>query len=332
MHPRRQDLRGDPGAPSPISSRGGGKQFLTAVQHAICLVARTLRPASLCALLVVASACAHARGGPAFRETVETVEMGDAVVRLRYQPDDAQASLQVKEALARAVAAAQRWGRFLEPVVLTIHPTHEGLEAAAQRQGFPWMRAWARRTSVDLQSPRTWSQGRASDAAMTQILTHELTHCVMYQRIAADGSRSTRGVPIWFLEGIASVTAGQRHAPPRPDGGPRSGEDGDPLAAPETLLRLDAARVYATAHQAFQLLVERYGEDRVRRLIAGMGDGRSFPDAFLLAVGVAVQDFERDFRRGAGRLAGVLRSEERVGAGAVEQPAFAGVDSARAPE
>ncbi len=278
-----------------------------------------MRPATLSALLVIASACAHARGGQPAR--LETVRAGDATVSVLYRPEDAYASLQVKRALALAVPAAQRWGRLLEPVVLTIHPTHEALETAAQRQGFPWMRAWARRASVELQSPRTWSKGRASDAAMTQILTHELTHCVTYQRIAGDRSRSSRGIPLWFLEGIASVTAGQRHAPRKWDAVWRSAVEGDPLAAPELFLRTDSALVYATAHSAFQFLLERYGEERVRRLIAGMGDGQDFSGAFALALGISVQDFERDFRRGAGRLANVFRSQGEEGAASVEEAA-----------
>jgi hypothetical protein len=253
-----------------------------------------LRP-SLCALFVVTSACAHARGGQA--ELFETVAVGEVRVLLQYQPEDVASSRQVKEALERAVPAAERWGRLLEPVVITIHPTHQALEAAAHREGFPWLRAWARRASVDLQSPRTWSRGRASDAGMTQILAHELTHCVMYQRAVLDRSGSSRGIPLWFKEGMASVTAGQEHRPRSSDAGWRSEEKADPLAAPEALLKSDSALVYATAHRAFHFLLESYGEERIRRLIAGMGDGREFPEAFQLAVGISVQDFEGDFKR-----------------------------------
>ena len=255
--------------------------------------------------------------------------MGGATVSVLYRSEDADVSRQVKRALARAVPAAQRWGRLLEPVVLTIHPTHEAFEAAAQRQGFPWMRAWARRTSVELQSPRTWSKGRASDAAMTQILTHELTHCVTYQGIADDLSRGSRGIPLWFLEGIASVTAGQRHAPTKWEAVWRSSGEGDPLAVTEALLRSDSALVYATAHSAFQFLLERYGEERVRRLIAGMGEGRDFSGAFAVALGISVQDFERDFRLGAGRLANVFRNQGEEGAAGVEEAAGGSPQPAR---
>ena len=227
--------------------------------------------------------------------------MGEAVFLLQYQPEDIQSARQVREALERAVPAAERWGRILVPVVVTIHPTHQALEAAAHREGFPWLRAWARPASVDLQSPRTWSRGRASDAGMTQILAHELTHCIMYQWAAPDRSGSNRGVPLWFREGMASVTAGQEHRPTSSEAGWRSKEKGDPLAAPEALLESDSALVYATAHRAFHFLLASYGEERIRRLIAGMGDGQEFPEAFHMAVGISVKDFEGDFRRHAPR-------------------------------
>jgi hypothetical protein len=227
--------------------------------------------------------------------------VGEAVILLRYQPEDLESSRQVKEALERSVSAAERWGRILEPVVVTIHPTHQALEAAAHREGFPWLRAWARRASVDLQSPRTWSRGSASDAGMTQILAHELTHCVMYQWAALDRSGSNRGIPVWFREGMASVTAGQEHRLTSSNAGWRSPEKGDPLAAPEGLLKSDSALVYATAHRAFHFLLDSYGEERIRRLLAGMGDGREFPEAFQSAVGISVEDFEGDFKRHAPR-------------------------------
>ena len=158
---------------------------------------------SLCALLVVSSACVHARGRPA--ALFETVEVGEVVILLQYQPADLESSRQV------------------------------------------------------------------------------------------------RGIPLWFREGMASVTAGQEHSLTSSDAGWRSQGKGDPLAAPEALLKSDSALVYATAHRAFHFLLESYGEQRIRRLIAGMGEGREFPEAFQLAVGISVRDFEGDFRRQAPR-------------------------------
>ena len=47
-----------------------------------------------------------------------------------------------------------------------------------------------------------------SIAALNELLTHELTHCVMYQRAGTDLNWSLKGIPLWFREGMASVTAG----------------------------------------------------------------------------------------------------------------------------
>jgi hypothetical protein len=235
-----------------------------------------------------------------------TVRAGEAVFHLQYVPEDAGTALQVKAVLEWAVSAAERWGRLSAPVLVTIHPTHRALEAAAHREGYPWLRAWARYGSLDLQSPRTWSRGAASDAEVAQLLAHELTHCVMYQSAASERTWTNVGIPLWFREGMASVTAGQEHERARPEaiwrfyreqraaGTPSAG---DPLAQPEPLYRWESELVYGTAHQAFRFLLDRYGEERVRRLVARMGEGSSFQDAFQHAVGISLQDFEGDFRR-----------------------------------
>jgi hypothetical protein len=261
--------------------------------------------ASLCALLLAASACAHTRGGQSLR--TETIHAGEAVFRLQYWPEDTEAAEQVELALRQAVPAAERWGRLSAPVLVTIHPTHQALEAATQHQGYSWLRAWARYASIDLQSPRTWSLGRASDAGMAQLLTHELTHCVMYQSVASEGTWQKRNIPLWFREGMASVTAGQEHkrasrevisrfyrTQAAADGARPAG---DPFAEPELLYQSESDLVYATAHRAFDFLVDRYGEGSIRRLLASMGEGSGFGDAFQQAVGVPLQDFEREFRR-----------------------------------
>ncbi len=256
-------------------------------------------------MLVATTACAHVRGGQSGR--VETVHVGNALVHLQYGPEDAETAQQVKAALQGAVPAAERWGRLSVPVLVTIHPTHQSLEAAAQRQGYGWLRAWARYASVDLQSPRTWSSGKASDAELSQLLAHELTHCVMYQSAASERTWPNRGIPLWFREGMASVTAGQEHKRAGPEAiwrfyrdradGERMWPAGDPLTEPEPLYQSRSDLVYGTAHRAFHFLLYRYGEERIRGLIASMGEGRGFREAFQQSVGIPVQDFERDFRR-----------------------------------
>jgi hypothetical protein len=154
----------------------------------------------------------------------------------------------------------------------------------------PWMRAWARRGSVELQSPRTWSRGSASDEALGQILAHELTHCVLFE--TAGPSWQERRIPLWFLEGMASVSADEHHR----------GARADALGAPAALLGADPRSVYATADRAFRDLLLRYGEPRVRTLLARLGEGIPFPAAFRDATGTSVAEFEAAV---SGRLAAV---------------------------
>ncbi len=262
-----------------------------------------MRRASLSALLFAATACAHVHGGQSTR--LETVNVGNAVVRVQYGLEDAETAEQVKGALRRAVAAAERWGRLSTPVLVTIHPTHRALEVATHHEGYGWMRAWARYASVDLQSPRTWPD--AKDGEVERLLAHELTHCVMYQSVASEWSWRRRLIPLWFREGMASVTAGQEQGRVQPEAIGRFYRDqtagegarpaGDPLTDPGPLYRSSSDLVYGTAHRAFHFLLDRYGEERVRRLIANMGDGDGFREAFWKAMGIPVEDFEGDFRR-----------------------------------
>jgi hypothetical protein len=271
--------------------------------------------ALLCALAACAPRVREAAAGPP-----DTVTAGATTIRLEYEPRDAGAARRVRQALTRAIPCAERWGRLRAPVTIVLHPSHEALEAAVHRQGYGWLRAWARYDTIDLQSPRTWNLVlEPSDAELEELLAHELTHCVMYQQAASAWSWPYQEIPLWFREGMASVTAGQGHkrarhgalqafwSRPLPGAGDGSGSGGagavrprpggDPLDDPEPLYRSDSALVYGAAHLAFQFLLDRYGADRVRQLLAAMGEGHTFPVAFRQAMGLSAREFEADFRR-----------------------------------
>jgi hypothetical protein len=269
-------------------------------------MATGLRPAPLCALLVATSACAHAPGATPAASGAKTVRVGSAVFHLQYEREDAGAARQVERALGRAVGAAARWGTLSTPVRITIHPTHQALEAAVHRAGYAWLRGWARYASVDLQSPRTWSSGPASDAQVAQILAHEVTHSVMYQSVAAEGTWPSVAIPLWFKEGMASVAAEEER--PRPsleavrrlyrERSTAPGSAGtDPLTGAGLLYQHDSDLIYGAADTAFRFLIERYGDDAVRLLMARMREGHRFGQAFQQAIGIPLQDFESEFRR-----------------------------------
>lgn len=270
-------------------------------------------------LLVGSTACIpRITGQPT---AVDEVTFGSASFRIHHVPGDSGSARLVAAALRRALPAVERWGGLAVPVAITIHPSHEALERAIHREGFGWLRAWARYDTVDLQSPRTWSLIGASEAEVARLLAHELTHCAMYQ---ASGTRSTWArirIPLWFREGMASVSAGQanhrasrealrdyyRSAGLRSGGEPRldavggaagqTGRAGDPVSDPEPLYQGDSEVVYAAAHWAFQFLLDRYGESPVREVLAAMRRGEPFDTAFTAAVGIPPAAFEDDFKR-----------------------------------
>jgi hypothetical protein len=255
---------------------------------------RSSRPYFLIAGLV-GCACA---AGPSQR--VESVSAAGALFNLRYSPEDAQVARQVERALDRAVHAAERWGELSAPVLITIHPTHRSLEAAAHHED-AWMRAWARHSSVDLQSPRSWSSGAASDAQIVELLSHELTHCVMFQVVESDGQPSP-SVPMWFREGMATTAAGQAYEWVSASAIRRLYEEsslpGDPptdgAAAASGAPNPDL--LYAAAHRSFEWLLHRFGDAPVRQLLVGMGAGKRFGEAFRGATGISVQEFEGEFK------------------------------------
>ena len=224
---------------------------------------------------------------------LESVTVSGTSLTLRGTESDGGLDAQVRRVLPSAMQMASRWGALPASVVLTVHATHAGLESATGRTGNPWMRAWARIGAVDLQSPSTWSRGRASDEALTQILAHELTHCVLFEAVGRDGR--ARGIPLWFQEGMASVAAGERHAVAHADA----------VASPGPLLRTDPRVVYGTADRAFREFLRRFGEEGVRRIMARLGEGHAFPAAFRDGLGVALADFEGDL---AGRLSALAVS------------------------
>ena len=232
--------------------------------------------------VVLAAALLAQASPPPEMHALEAVSVAGTAVSLRSNEQDETIDEQVRRVLPQALRLAQRWGPLPEAVTLTIHATHAGLEDATGRAGNPWMRAWARASAVDLQSPRTWTRGRASDGDLTRILAHELTHCLLFHAVGRDGR--AREIPVWFVEGMASTAAGEHHDRVQPEA----------VSRPQAFLRTDPGAVYGTADRAFRELIGRFGEDRVRDLVARLGEGQAFRAAFRDALGVAPAEFEAD--------------------------------------
>ena len=273
-------------------------------------------------LALALAACAHRQSGAGEVRTRE-VTVGDATFRLRWLPVDDGAARQVERILERAAPRVQRWGVLQQPVTITIHPSHEALDDAVQRPGYDWLKAWAKYDTVDLQSPRTWRWLGVSDQKLEELLTHELTHCAIYQLAGNDLTWMFKEIPRWFSEGIATFTADQAYrfpgveklwqfyerALPAGSGfGESSGGEaqrgrspvaiyGDPIVDSDPIYQDQSDIVYGAAYHAADFLIRRYGEDRVHAVLENMGQGMRFPAAFREAVGITDAEFAADFRR-----------------------------------
>jgi hypothetical protein len=285
-----------------------------------------LRPLLVALVLSCSSGCAL-RGlavQSGADDRLETVEVDGQTFRIQYWNEDAASAAQLSRSLVRSVPRVAKWGRLSREVTITIYPSHAALEAAVHREGLDWLRAFARYQTIDLQSPRTWGWFAASDGEVDELLTHELTHCAMYQTAASEWTWPHKGIPLWFQEGLASVTAGEgRHrstpeelrrfylgsmpAPGAGDGYPRAvaraarggylSSDGDPVTDPEPLYQEGADIVYGAAYRAVEFLRSRYGEERVRAIMARMHEGRAFEQAFAESIGISEAAFASEFRR-----------------------------------
>lgn len=230
---------------------------------------------------------------------------GHSAFQIEYSEPDEELIPEVTAALQRASELIDRWGGLSHPVVVRIHADHDGLEQAIGRQGFPWLRAWAQYLTVHLQSPRTW--GIPWKSQLEELLAHEMTHVAMYQAISGPHDWDKRYVPLWFREGMASVSAGQ---------GYRRGSEAeisaqlrqmplDPFSGNEEVLRLHKDLVYDSSHWAFRFLLELHGTEedgtaRVRTLLEQMRRGASFPSAFRTIWGMEEAEFLQRWLRHIG--------------------------------
>src|SRR5512140_1907926 len=264
-------------------------------------LSRALALAAPAALL----ACAHAvrttpdvGRGTALGARVDTPGL---LVEVLYTPADAAEAESIRKRLLEAGPQLSRWGSFRQGITLRVLPDHDAFEKAANRPGYPWLRAWTFPDQVLLQSPRSWSAqpGPARDQDVLELLVHELTHSLMYQLMepARGPVWSVEEPPAWFREGMASVTAGQEHLRLSREELARwtaAHPDEDLLHPSEELYRTCGGTVYAAAHRAFELLLATSGEGSVRDLLHRVSLGAPFAEAFLGATGRPLAEFERD--------------------------------------
>ena len=226
----------------------------------------------------------------------------------------------ITAAMQRLGPELARWGEFKGTVIVRLYPSHDALEDRLGLDGYPWLRAWSWGDEIALQSPCTWDPGRPEipEPELEELLAHELTHALMYQLIEHASGPAHPEPPLWFREGMASVTAGQGHRrlPPADLARWVSLHPGVELLrpSPETY-RTEKEAVYGAAHRAFELLLQASGERGVRDLLHYASEGRSFETSFALAIGRPVDDFERASVRGGFNTQVAQRTAEAGGAG-----------------
>lgn len=205
----------------------------------------------------------------------------------------------VARAAVDAVHVAQRWGSVLHPVTLRLHPTHDALEVAAHQKDVPWMRGWARFDEVELETPSSWG-GHRAPATVRELLRHEMTHVVMYQQVSTRDGWTQVNIPLWFREGMASVTSQQGY---RRMTGEQLGEwlrqhpSHDPWMGADALGPDTQPVVYGAAHRAFERLLARISDEGVRKILDGLRQSGEFEGAFTTAAGARPAVFLANFRR-----------------------------------
>lgn len=231
-------------------------------------------------------------------------------IRLEFVEWNESTSELLKEAVPAAAKVLSRWGGLSEPVRITVVNSRWELDEAVGRT-IPGISAWARRNQVLLWDPRWWPMppgveqapalaARVRRTQLTELLEHELTHCLMFQRSGGSPSDPRDRIPFWFREGMATVTAGEGAQWPPPESLSQwlAEHPGvDLLRDTGKLVRTDRAVAYGAAHHGFDFLVRRYGDATVLRVLERMRALDGFPEAFRDVVGVSVESFGTDFRR-----------------------------------
>ncbi len=206
-----------------------------------------------------------------------------AEIRLEYNAENNWDARMISAAVEAAIPKATRWGPLENQVVISIYPTHDDLERAIRKPGVHWLRAWATYDHIHLQAPSTWGSG-SLERRVNELIAHELTHVVMYQQVGNAKSWRTINIPLWFREGMASVTAGQAAGRlPRDVLAERLVAlqfDGDPVLEADKIVNNHPQEVYSLGHWLFADLLELKGEAPIRAMLRGLRSGQSFREAW----------------------------------------------------
>ena len=227
-------------------------------------------------------------------ETPLTVQSQRFVLRSHENAPPGDAKL-IAAAIEKATPGLARWGGLTAPVTVNVVKSHGDLEAAVHRGGFEWLKAWGQYDEVIFQTPSTWSK---DTARVDQLVLHELTHCLLFQR---SGTRETwylKGIPLWFREGMAITTAGQAGEYSSLEDSAKWLEANPNLNAfrdGEELSEKQAIEVYGIGLHAFRFLLRHHSDAKVIELMKAMQEGALFEDAFAAVLVLPVEQFQKNF-------------------------------------
>jgi hypothetical protein len=226
-----------------------------------------------------------------------TVTFETSQVTWRWSDLDTATQGAIERALRTALPVLQRWGGLTETVTVSLLPNHEDLERVTGRHGFGWLRAFGRYDEVYLQSPRSWPTP-PSEAQVAEWLTHELTHCVLFEQSGTKETWEHQGIPLWFREGMATVTARQGYRFETLEAlatWQTAHPELDVYTHGEALSKEHFDAVYGLSHHAVAFFLRRYGDPALTRTMRNLRQGDPFAAAFTKAVGITPNAFTREF-------------------------------------
>jgi len=201
----------------------------------------------------------------------------------------------LERAVEKALPVLAEWGGLAEPVTVFLVNDHDALEEAVHRPGYSWLRAWGRYDEIIFQAPSTWTR---RDEPVDQLVLHELSHCLLFQRSASKKDWLEKEIPLWFREGMAISIARQANQYPNPvDSGAwlMKNPTLDVFKDGEALSQDRSAEVYAVGFHAFVFLENQSGREKIVAIMDAMRSGETFEAAFARTIGVSVDAFRVNF-------------------------------------
>lgn len=243
-------------------------------------------------LLALASGCVTPLSSLTRTTALKTAS---ASFELKSEPLATADEARVQGALERAAPKLDRWGGLAARVTVKIAPSHDHLERAVGRTGYDWLRAWAMYGELILQSPATWA---TADADLEELLVHELTHCLLFQRSGTEATWAAKQIPLWLREGMAVVSADQGLRFPSLEdlaGWLEQHPSADVFGDADALSKTAYAQIYGLSYHAMRFFLRRHQERALKETMSLMREGDDFEGAFTRAVGLTPRRFQSDF-------------------------------------